>query len=119
MFKRLTGDRGERRAEAWLRGKGLKLVARNWHCRHGEIDLIMFDGEALLFIEVRLRTPRGFADSAESVDVHKRRKLVQAASMYLARHPSWQERPCRFDVIGLEGEGGELSWIRGAFEADA
>ncbi|MFU8876909.1 MAG: YraN family protein [Wenzhouxiangellaceae bacterium] len=117
MFKRRTGDAGEQRAESFLRGNGLKPVERNWQCRHGEIDLIMIDGDTLVFVEVRLRTPLGFADSAESVDYHKQRRLIQAASMYLARHPARAEQPCRFDVVGLEGSEGELSWIRDAFEA--
>ena len=92
MFKRDTGDAGERKAEQFLKRNGLKFVARNWHCRHGEIDLVMFDGEYLVFVEVRLRTPRGFANSAESVDWHKQRKLAQAASMFLVKHASWQDR---------------------------
>lgn len=118
MFKRDAGDASERRAERYLKRHGLKIVARNWHCRHGEIDLVMFDGEFLVFIEVRLRTPKGFANSAESVDVFKQRKLVQAASMFLACNPSWQDRPCRFDVVGIEGDTRELAWIRHAFEAE-
>lgn len=117
MFKRRTGDAGEQRAEAFLKNQGLKPVQRNWHCRHGEIDLVMRDGDTLVFVEVRLRTPMGFADGAESVDFHKQRRLIQAASMYLVRHPARAEQPCRFDVVGLEGRDGELSWIRNAFEA--
>lgn len=117
MFKRQIGQGGEQRAEAFLKRNGLKFVARNWHCRHGEIDLIMLDGDWLVFVEVRLRTPKGFANSAESIDLRKQRKLAQAASYYLASNPVWQTRPCRFDVIGIEGDTGELAWIRHAFEA--
>jgi len=119
VWRRKLGDRGERRAEAWLSRQGLRPVERNWSCRHGEIDLVMRDGEVLVFVEVRLRTPRGFASGAESVDWHKQRRLAQAASVFLARHPEFQEAPCRFDVIGIAGTDGELDWIRDAFEADA
>lgn len=118
MFKRVTGQRGERRAEQFLKQNGLRIVARNWHCRHGEIDLVMYDGEYLVFVEVRLRTPRGFGDSAESVDAAKQRKLARAASMFLVRHPAWGDRPCRFDVVGIEGDTRELVWIQHAFEVD-
>ena len=118
MFKRRAGDAGERKAEQFLKRNGLKFVARNWHCRHGEIDLVMFDGEYLVFVEVRLRTPKGFANSAESVDWHKQRKLAQAASMFLVKNAAWQDRPCRFDVVGIEGDTGEMAWIQHAFEAD-
>lgn len=116
MWRRRLGDRGERRAERWLQRQGLRPVARNWSCRHGEIDLVMRDGDQLVFIEVRLRTPRGFASGIESVDRHKQRKLIQAASAYLAAHPEVQVMPCRFDVIGIAGDDGELEWIRNAFE---
>jgi len=116
VFKRQRGDSGERRAEARLARSGLRTIARNWHCRHGELDLVMADGETLVFVEVRLRTPRGFADGAASVDAGKQRKLAQAAAMYLATHPAWQEAPCRFDVVGIEGDTGEIGWIRNAFE---
>ncbi|MFO7764490.1 MAG: YraN family protein [Wenzhouxiangellaceae bacterium] len=118
MFKRSAGDAGERRAEKFLARAGLKTVARNWQCRHGEIDLVMFDGEHLVFVEVRLRTPKGFANSAESVDGFKQRKLAQAASMFLASNPAWHEHPCRFDVVGIEGDTREMAWIRAAFEVE-
>lgn len=118
MLRRLAGTSGERRAEKLLRRRGLRLVDRNWHCRQGEVDLIMADGETLVFVEVRLRAPRGFADGAASVDTFKRRKLVQAASMYLADHPVWQEAACRFDVVSIDGDSGGIDWIRDAFDAD-
>ena len=116
MFKRMLGDSGERRAESFLKRNGLRTIERNWHCRQGELDLVMSDGELLVFVEVRLRTPRGFADGAASVDRHKQRKLVQAASMFLAQHVQWQDSPCRFDVVGIEGDTGEVAWVRNAFE---
>jgi len=119
VWRRKLGDRGERRAEAWLVRQGLRPVARNWSCRHGEIDLVMRDGEVLVFVEVRLRSPRGYASGAESVDRHKQRRLAQAASAFLAAHPAFHQSPCRFDVIGIAGADGELDWIRGAFEVEA
>ena len=118
MLRRLAGTSGERRAEKLLRRRGLRTVERNWHCRQGELDLVMADGETLVFVEVRLRSPRGFADGAGSVDATKRRKLVQAASMYLADHLAWQEAPCRFDVVAIDGGSGEIEWLRNAFDAD-
>lgn len=116
MLRRLTGQRAEQRAERYLRTNGLKIVTRNWRCRHGEIDLVMYDGESLVFVEVRLRTPAGFASGIESVDGFKQRKLAQAASYYLASHPAWQERPCRFDVVDIDGETSRITWVPNAFE---
>lgn len=118
MWRRTLGDRGERRAESWLRKQGLDPIERNWSCRHGEIDLVMRDGEVVVFVEVRLRTPRGYASGAESVDWHKQRRLAQAASIFLARHPAFHSCPCRFDVIAIAGTDGEIEWIRNAFETE-
>ena len=118
MLKRLIGQRGERQAERYLVRRGLRLVARNWHCRHGEIDLVMIDGDSLVFVEVRMRSPRGFGSGADSVHRGKQTRLIHAASMFLAEHPQWQDRPCRFDVLAIEGPDGDEAWIREAFEAD-
>lgn len=119
MLKRLIGQRSERQAERYLCGQGMKTVVRNWSCRHGELDLVMIDGDALVFVEVRMRSPRGFGGGADSVHAGKQARLVHAASMFLANHPEWQERPCRFDVVAIDGPGGAEDWIRHAFEADA
>lgn len=119
MLKRLIGQRSEQQAERWLRGRGLTTVARNWSCRHGEIDLVMIDGDSLVFVEVRMRSPRGFGSGADSVHARKQARLVHAASMFLAEHAEWQERPCRFDVLSIDGPAGREEWIQDAFEADA
>lgn len=118
MLTRRTGQSGERRAERFLRSQGLAVVARNWHCRLGEIDLVMREGNNLVFVEVRLRAPRGFASSVESVDIFKQRKLGQAAALFLAQHAEWADAECRFDVIGIDGESAELRWIQDAFELE-
>lgn len=118
MLRRMLGQRGERRAESFLRGKGLKTVTRNWHCRHGEIDLVMVDDDELVFVEVRSRTPGRFGDGVDTVDRSKRGKLIRAADSYLARHGRWRDVPCRFDVIGIDRAGETIDWIRHAFEVE-
>ena len=119
MLKRLTGQRAERQAERYLKSRGLKFVTRNWHCRHGEIDLIMHDEEFLIFVEVRMRSASTFADGATSVDHFKQIKLGHAAALFLSEQPRWQQHPCRFDVVGIDGKDGALSWIQNAFEVEA
>lgn len=119
--RKRAGDGGERRAEAWLCERGLRVVERNWHCRAGEIDLVMLDPtahdtEVLAFVEVRLRGPGARVDSIDSVDDRKQRRLITAARHFLMSHPEWQEHACRFDVVGIDGEDNELRWIPGAFE---
>ncbi|QOC23419.1 YraN family protein [Wenzhouxiangella sp. AB-CW3] len=117
------GEFGERQAEQWLHGQGLETIQRNYRCRAGEIDLVMLDCQdsdchVLSFVEVRLRGPGARVDSADSVDVHKQQRLVNAARHFLMCHPEWSEHACRFDVIGIDSEEQGLRWIRDAFEAD-
>ena len=107
-----VGQRAEDRAHARLIAQGLQPVARNYRCRGGEIDLVMRDGDCLVFVEVRFRRDRGFGGALSSIDARKRLRLTLAAEHYLARH-GWHG-PCRFDVMAFDGESAE-TWIRDAF----
>lgn len=112
------GDLGEGRALAHLRAAGLHLVERNWRCRAGELDLVMRDGEALVFVEVRRRRRLSarHPSASETVGPRKQARLLRAARSYLARLRDVP--PCRFDVVAIEedGDGSEkLEWIRDAF----
>jgi len=107
-----SGDAAEDRAARFLERCGLRLVARNYRTRQGEIDLIAHDGAVLVFVEVRMRSAKRFGDGAETVDWRKQRRLVAAARHYLMR--LGREPACRFDVVSLEGD--EPTWIRGAFD---
>jgi len=107
-----VGDDKERLARSYLEGQGLRLLAHNYRCRRGEIDLVMRDADTLVFVEVRFRASSAFGTPAESVDVHKQRRLAATAAHYLQRHPT--ALPCRFDVISVGG-GDRIDWIRDAF----
>ena len=111
-----AGDAAEDRALAYLVGRGLKLVTRNYRTPHrggGEIDLVMRDGATLVFVEVRKRASRNFGGAAASVGGVKQRRIVFAARHYLMRTPS--PPPCRFDVVGVEA--GRIEWLQAAFDA--
>ncbi len=110
------GRAAEDRVRTHLEAHGLRLKARNHRCRWGEIDLVMEDGEAVVFVEVRYRGRADYGGAAASVDAHKQRRLVRAARDYLARHEV-TARPARFDVAAI-GPDGHIDWIRGAFDAD-
>ena len=121
--KASTGERGaegERQAEAFLAAHGLSTIARNVRYRFGEIDLLMRDGDALVFVEVRYRADSGFGDGADSVDRRKQRRLAKAAAAWLAANPRWQRSACRFDVVALDGDPQDpgIDWIRNAFTLD-
>lgn len=115
---RRVGFNAEQAAFRYLLKKGLKPVCRNFRCRRGEIDLIMLDGECLAFVEVRYRTAASIVRAALTVDSRKQRKLACAAAMFLAMNKSFDDRVCRFDVVGLDRDtNGEVSidWMRDAF----
>ncbi len=117
---RATGDVFEDRALAHLERAGLKLVERNYRTRFGEIDLIMREGEVLVFVEVRYRRGRGFGSAADSVTARKQARLVRAAHGYLAAHPGDATRACRFDLVAFDGQAARplADWQRGAFDAE-
>jgi putative endonuclease len=113
MLKTLLGQSAEARAESFLKSHGLKLLARNWHCRFGEIDLVMEDGSTLVFVEVRLRSRSNFGGAAASVTPAKQKKLLATARQYLATLKSLP--PSRFDVVALTGNA-TPEWIKNAFD---
>lgn len=115
MDRQALGMEAERTAEAWLINQGLQLIQRNMRCRVGEIDLIMFDHEALIFFEVRYRSHPSYGSAAESVNWQKQRKILRAARFFLAANPSWSNFPCRFDIIAFEGDNTPI-WYRNAFQ---
>jgi len=109
----LQGQRAEALCAELLRRAGLKIVARNWRCRLGEIDLVAEDGGTLVFAEVRLRRDARYGGAAESLTAAKRARLLAAARLFLARRPAV---PCRFDVLLLDGlHPARVQWIRDAF----
>lgn len=118
MLKRVLGDKAERQAERYLYRRGLRVVKRNYRCRMGEIDLVMRDGDALVFVEVRMRRQSRFGDGIDSIGRHKQQRLIQAAHHFLMRHATWRHAPCRFDVVGVERNSDRITWIPNAFDAD-
>lgn len=115
------GARAEQAAVDWLQQHGVRIVARNYRCRMGEIDVIGLHRDTLLFVEVRLRGARSLGSAAESVTSAKQRRLTRTAALYLAAHPRWQHHPCRFDVMAAAPgpEGLEWQWLQQAFDASA
>ena len=109
-------DRGkdaEARAATFLEAQGLRIVARNYRGRYGEIDLIATHGATLVFVEVRARASNAFGGAAASITAAKREKLTRTALQYLAtlaRTP-----PCRFDAVLLTGDTAPVEWIQDAF----
>lgn len=115
---RTLGNAAEQLAFRFLRDQGLAPVARNFRCRHGEIDLVMLEDDCLVFVEVRYRSPGAFASAAMTVDRQKQNRLVRTAEMFLATRRGFATHRSRFDVIGIDKRRDGLQsvdWIRDAF----
>lgn len=99
----------------YLLKKGLKFIDKNYHCRQGEIDLIMEHNNTLVFVEVRYRKNNHFGGAKESITFSKQQKLQTTALHYMQKHGS--QKNARFDVIAITGEGKQQSfeWIQNAF----
>ncbi len=114
-----AGAKAEEVARIYLQQQGLRLVERNYRCRQGEIDLIMQDGESLVFIEVRYRKTTGFGSPAESVTPSKQRRIIMTANHYLQSKNNANMPPCRFDMLAIVGkEQQNIDWIKDAFQAN-
>jgi putative endonuclease len=114
------GDAAEALAARFLSDRGVRVLARKVRCRGGEIDLIAQDGETVVFVEVRLRSNARFGGSAASISGCKRRRIIHAASWWLAgAGKSMAHRPCRFDAILMSAlDVQSIQWLQGAFDAD-
>ena len=100
----LLGAWGEATAAEYLRRKHYELVAAGYHCRFGEIDLIVKDRKYLVFVEVKLRRSPDFARAMEYVDRRKQDRIRITASMYLSQNPTALQP--RFDVIEIYAPDG-------------
>lgn len=116
LTRQRAGAQAELRARRYLEDAGLRFVAANMRVRGGEIDLIMRERRAWIFVEVRYRRNNAFGSAAESITIHKRHRLLSAAAVWLARRgESLETSPCRFDIIAITGC--RLEWLVNAFGA--
>ncbi len=109
----VQGNAAEQIAATFLQQKGLILVEKNFHCKYGEIDLIMRDAKTLVFVEVRLRSNANFGGAAMSINQAKQQKLTRTAERYLQIHGG---SACRFDAILMRTTDiNAVEWIQNAF----
>ncbi len=116
----LTNKRGqwaEKLAEKYLIKQGLKLVERNYSCKRGEIDLIMWEQNTIAFVEVRYRENEQYGGGVESIDFRKQEKIRTTAMHFLQKNHSHQDHSCRFDAVIINGKPDQpsLNWIKNAF----
>lgn len=112
VARRARGAAGEERAAAWYEAAGYEILARNWRCRDGEIDLIAADRACLVFCEVKSRASAAFGLPAEAVTPAKQERLRRLAARWLEQ-AGRRPREVRFDVAAILGD--DLEIIEGAF----
>jgi putative endonuclease len=102
-----------------LLARGLKLIAQNYRCRSGELDLVLLDQGVLAVVEVRLRRSLKFGGASVSIDHEKRRRIIQATRHLILTRRELRHLPLRFDVVAFDLSTGrpEPEWIKGAFDA--
>lgn len=110
--KRSQGSIYEQKARIYLETQGLKFIAANQTFKCGELDLVMADGDTIVFVEVRQRKSSRFGSAVESIDYRKQQKWLNAANMWLftKRNQSLDTAKCRFDVVAFEGDNPPL-WL--------
>ncbi len=116
--RRAFGAAGEQAVAEWYLNQGYQVLDRNWHCREGELDLVLARTGEVVFCEVKTRRSEAFGSPAEAVTATKQRRLRVLASRWLAEHPASRARDLRFDVAAVMARRDaalEIDVIEGAF----
>jgi putative endonuclease len=118
LNRKEKGKLGEDLAVEFLKKQGFQVLAQNFRCPLGEIDLVAHDGKTLVFVEVKSRFVTGYGAPEELVSRTKQRRLTRLARWYLKQH-RLENQPARFDVVAItwQDAGPKLKWIANAFEA--
>lgn len=113
MNTRRQGAQKERQVCAYLLSKGVRITEQNFRCRQGEIDLIGYDGEYLVFFEVKYRSSQSRGTAAEAVGYAKQKRICRVADYYRVLHDYREDTPIRFDVVAVDKE--TVTWYKDAF----
>ncbi len=112
----------ENLAKKYLVQHGLTLLKHNYHCRFGEIDLIMLQQEVLCFIEVKYRNSLRFGGAASAIPPQKQKKIVKTALFYIAENNRFNQHQVRFDALLIQqqvtSKTTDINWIQNAFYSE-
>ena len=113
--RRKIGTAYEQEAVLFLKQKGYRIIARNYYCKQGEIDIIAVDQNYLVFVEVKYRSKKKSTSALEAVTLQKQRHIIRSAQCYLYQNGYPEDTSCRFDVIAIQGD--TMQHIVNAFES--
>jgi putative endonuclease len=116
-IRQQAGRAAEARAAQALQQAGFTVLARNYRCRLGELDIVARRAQLLVIAEVRLRSRQQFGGAAASINAAKRRRIVRATRFLLRTQPGLARLAVRFDALLLSATDGPIEWIEAAFEA--
>lgn len=111
-----VGALGERLALELLKSRGYEMKVRNFRAQRCEIDIIMRDGDTIVFVEVKTRRGERFGRGSEAVTLRKQRSIIKAATAYLCENGLF-DAPSRFDVVEIDLKNGRAEHFINAFEA--
>ncbi len=109
----IKGKKAEQQACRYLLNQGLKLIDKNYSCRHGELDLIMQQQDTLVVVEVRFRKSSQFGRPEETISKQKQSRIINTTQQYLIQHKL--KSAVRFDVIAMSADN-SINWIQNAFQ---
>jgi len=114
------GKQKEQQAKKWLNTQNVHIIAENYRCKGGEIDLIgvrQGQQKQLIFFEVKYRKSNHYGHPSEMVNHTKQTHIIHCAQHYLLTHPQYQDYPMQFDVITFTANQSHPDWIENAFQA--
>lgn len=114
LNKREVGAKYEDIAANYLMRHGYKIIERNYHNKFGELDIIATKDGMLIYTEIKFRSGEEYGKPLEAVDIKKQRRISRAAAWHYAKNGALEDMPCRFDVIGICGDG-SIRHIENAF----
>ena len=114
IFTKLIGDKGESIAAKIYKAKGYKVIARNFRCKFGELDIILKKGETVVIAEVKTRKNSDFATAKEFVDFNKQKRIKTTSKIFLQKY-NLAECIIRFDVVEVYTETKTVNIIENAF----
>ena len=115
--KQTIGHNAEEKAKIYLEKEGLQSLDQNYLCKMGEIDLVMKEGDYIVFVEVRFRDNENYTAALESITPSKQNKVIKAATYFLLENNLYNKVDCRFDVVVMDNL--EIHWIKNAFSVEA
>lgn len=117
------GQQAELIAKNYLQQQGLHFVTANYHCRRGEIDLIMQDNNQVVFVEVKYRNCNNFGSAVEMIPKTKQQKIIFTAQHFLHRHNITEKVSSRFDIVSIDNKitndaskDHQITWLKNAFD---